>query len=128
MKRPEPPEVPEEEDDPFRQLTPEECARFAASTKDLPKFGQLTTTDAELSEEERCQKPLQYRTTAEAIAAMKRRLADLRREKAEILDLLDDCTDKARERLLKMLEDVNTTIARTETRLDAHRFEQKRKK
>ena len=70
-----------------RQLTPQECQQLSAGTQDLEY--PLSVTEAERIEEDVWKRPLKYGTPAEAIAAMQRRITDLRTDKAQILDTLD---------------------------------------
>lgn len=105
-------------------MTPEECAKAAAQTQDLAH--PMSVTDAEQIEEESFDKPLKYGTPAEAIAAMERRIADMKAEKAKTLSTLDDCSDSLRQALLKDLEELNQRIADTEARLQAYRFQHDR--
>jgi len=66
---------------------------------------------------------MRYGTPQEAIAAMQRRLAGLTRQKAEMLNALDDCTEELRQSLLAGLETLNRQIAATQQRLDAYQFQ-----
>jgi hypothetical protein len=54
---------------------------------------------------------------------MQRRLAGLTRQKAEMLNALDDCTEELRQSLLAGLETLNRQIAATQQRLDAYQFQ-----
>jgi hypothetical protein len=117
-----PPDEPDPSDT-LQQLTPQQCAELSAATQDLPHV--LSVTDAEQIEEERFGgKPLKYGTPGEAVAAMERRIAEMRAEKAKCLDTLEDCTDDRRQDLLKDLDQLNQQIADTQARLDAYRFQQ----
>jgi hypothetical protein len=104
-----------------RQLTPEECQRLSDGTQDLEYT--LSVTEAEQMEEDIHQKPLKYGTPAQAMAAMERRLVEMRQSKAELLNTLDDCSASLREALLKDLDQLNRTITDTQARLDAYRFQ-----
>jgi len=111
-------------------MTPEACARFAAQTQELAKKENLpyslSVTDAEQIEEERFDgKPLKYGTPAAAIAAMERRVAEMRANKAQLLSTIEDCDDSMRETLMQDLEVLNQQIAATQERLDAYRQQQK---
>ncbi len=115
---------PPEDDREDRQLTPDECARVSDQTQDLAF--SLSVTDVEQLQEEVFGKALVYGTPAEAIAAMERRIAEMRKQKAEALNTLDDCSDSLREPLLKQIDELNQQIAATQARLDAYRFQQDR--
>jgi hypothetical protein len=52
-------------------------------------------------------------------------LAGLTRQKAEMLNVLDDCTEELRQSLLAGLETLNRQIAATQQRLDAYQFQQR---
>lgn len=111
-------------------MTPEQCVRFAAQTQELAQQENLpyslSVTDAEQIEEERFDgKPLKYGTPAAAIAAMERRLADMRTNKAQLLSTVEECDDSMRETLMQDLEALNRQIAETQERLDAYRQQRK---
>ena len=131
MRRPTTPQesAPLPDDDPLRQMTPEQCARFAAQTQELAKKENLpyslSVTDAEQIEEERFDgKPLKYGTPAAAIAAMERRIAEMKAQKAQLLNTLDDCSDSLRQALVKDLAELNQRIADTEQRLKDYRLQE----
>jgi len=107
---------------PYPMLTPEECQRIADATRDLP-YPLLASTQ-EIIEEEVHGKPMDYGTTAAAIAAMERRLADQRAAKAQLLDTLADCSPSLRRQLDADLVQLNAEISDTQTRLDDYRRQQ----
>jgi hypothetical protein len=83
----------------------------------------MSVTDAEQVEEERFGKALKYGTPAEAIAAMERRIAEMKAQKAQCLNTLDDCADWRRDDLLADVDNLNRQIAETQARLDSYRFQ-----
>jgi len=118
LMRRDPHEQPEQ---PERQLTPEECERLSAATQDLAY--PLSVTDAEQVEEEVHGKPLKYGTAGAAADAMRRRLRELRQQKAQLLNTLDDCSPFLARDLEQQLIELNQSIADTQQRLDAYGFQ-----
>jgi hypothetical protein len=55
---------------------------------------------------------------------MQRRLAEMRAQKAQLLNTLDDCAPALRKELLQDLDSLNRRIAETQSRLDAYHFQQ----
>ena len=109
------------------QLTPEECQRLADATKAEATPGKpweiLSVTDAEQIQEDVHGQPLHYGTPSEAIAAMERRIAEMRAEKSQLLTTLDDCPATARPALERDLAELNQRLAATASRLEAYRFQ-----
>ena len=111
----------EQPEQPERQLTPEECERLSAATQDLAY--PLSVTDAEQVEEEVHGKPLKYGSVGAAADAMRRRLRELREQKAQLLNTLDDCSSSLARDLEQQLAELNQSIADTQQRLDAYGFQ-----
>ena len=109
-----------------RPLTPQECQETADSFSDLPPEYQLSAVDLEEIQEEMFgPQAMIYGSPQEAIAAMKRRLAFLKANKAKTLDTLDDCADSVRPNVLGALESYNRSIADAQKRLDAYEYQQR---
>jgi len=117
-----PPMPDPQPDDPLRQLTPEECARLSSKTQDLPY--PLSVTDAEQIEEEVHRAFLKYGTAHAAAVAMVRRIAEMKAQKAQLLNTLDDCSDSLRQALVKDLVELNRRIADTEQHLKDYRLQE----
>jgi len=109
-------------DDPLRQLTPEECARLSSKTQDL--LYPLSVTDAEQIEEAVHRAFLKYGTAHAAAVAMVRRIAEMKAQKAQLLNTLDDCSDSLRQALVNDLAELNRRIADTEQRLKDYRLQE----
>jgi hypothetical protein len=108
-----------------RPLTPQECKRLAESFGDLPPKFQLTAEDLEILQEEQHGAAQHYGTPLEAMAAMERRLAILKKQKSLALDVLGDCAQDVRRTLMGSLADLNCQIAAAQERLDHYRFQQR---
>jgi hypothetical protein len=105
------------------QLTPELCRQLSESFADLPPQFQLSPEDLELMEEEIHRNPMRYGTPAEAIAAMERRISQLRQDKIATLETLEDCDDAVRSQAEKALADYEEQLRIAERRLEAYRFQ-----
>lgn len=109
-----------------RPLTPEECKKLAQSFADLPPPLQLTAEDCEMVQEEEFGQPMHYGLPELGAAAMQRRLAVLKAQKAKALATLDDCGAHLRKLLLRHLDELNRQIATAQQRLDGYQFQQGR--
>jgi hypothetical protein len=105
--------------------TPEECKKTAKSFADLPKEFQMPAEELEMVQEELQGKGLKYGTPAAAIEVMERRLALLKKNKAQTISTLEECEDAhLRITLKEELKTLNKEIEAAQTRLDAYRFQQ----
>jgi len=106
--------------------TPEECKKTAKSFADLPKEFQMPAEELEMVQEELQGKALKYGTPAAAIEAMQRRLALLKKNKAQTISTMEECEDgPLRKALKEELKTLNKEIEDAQTRVDGYKFHHK---
>jgi hypothetical protein len=107
--------------------TAEELKKMAKSFTDLPEGFQISAEELEMVQEEVLGKPIQYGSPSQAVEAMQRRVAVLKQQKAELLNAIENCENKENANaLMEQLNGLVQEIARSQTRLDAYEFQQKR--
>ncbi len=84
------------------------------------KYRELPAEELELIAEEVLQAPLKYGDPAQAIAAMQQRVAMLNRQRAALLDCLDDAEGTRRQQLTADLTELNAHLIDAQHRLAAY--------